>query len=205
MTGSTRVASRILLVVSGVVLLAAAALVLALSGAVPAFSDDPGVSGMLDVVTDGFAALEASPLVAFVTAGVALALTLWLIGFATSRGRGRTDVALVIGEGEDRVTITATAIGDILTHALGASTAVESLDASAYRVSRGRLRRSGFDAPRGGGSALLVTATVRSGASPVTARRDVARAVAALDAALERELPVVTHLRATRHRVTRAK
>lgn len=175
MTGSNRVASRILLAVSGVLLLAAAALVLALSGAVPALSDDPRLSGMLDVVTDGFAALEASPL-----------------------------VALVIGEGEDRVTITATAIGDILAHALGASTAVENLEASAYRVSRSRLRLSGFDAPRGGGSALLVTATVRSGASPVTARRDVARAVAALDAALERELPVVTHLRATRHRVTRA-
>ena len=204
MTASNRVIARLLLVLAGAVLLALAAVVVTLSGVVPQLSDSVAGQALSDALAGAAATVEAEPLWAVGSGAAALVLAGLLVQSAATRGRGRTPSALVIGSDDDRVTVSADAVGDVLRHGLGASTAVESLEAAAYRVSRRRLRASGFDAPRSGGAALLITATVRSGASPIIARRDVSAAIAVLDGALEREPPVVVHLRATRHRVARA-
>jgi len=207
MTASNRVLARVLLLLIGVALVAAGVTITLLASLMPALSQLSVAAVVTSIVGDSVAFFESTGTAAAVGAAVALALALWLIGYAVTRGRGRVSTALVIPaetDAVDRVDVSVSAVRDIARHVASETRTLETVDVHAYRVGRRALRRSGFETSPAGGAALLISATVRKGADPVDAHRELSAIVERLDQALELVVPVVMHLTATRHREARA-
>lgn len=207
MTTSNRVAARILLVTIGALFVAASLLLLARTEVVAALSATTIAATAWSALDEAAVLAEGSAAIAGAAAAVALVAAALLVGFALSRGRGRTSTALVLPAetgGSDRVELSVAAVRDIVRHVADDARAVEKVDVHAYRVSRRALARSGFEAHAGGGAALLMTGTVRRGADPRDAHRELSAIVERLDQALDVLVPVVIELVPTRHRVARA-
>ncbi len=184
MTRSNRVLNRALLALAGLVLVAAGGWMLA-----PRAVDALG----LRLVLPGYPRPDATAL--WAAAAVFVVVAALAIGWAVTRGRGRTS-RLIVAPGEGgTVTIDARVASDLLGEALGADPDVVSVGATTFVVR--------------GGSVLSVRVTARRGADLKRIVDSVGAAVGPLDELLERRIPVLLHVasgvRATLAREQRAR
>ncbi|MBF4631005.1 hypothetical protein ITJ42_07245 [Clavibacter michiganensis subsp. phaseoli] len=186
MTSTNRALNRLLVIVVGLVLIAAGV-------ALGAGSLLPGVqSSVSGAASDakqpvGDALSGGQPWILWVVALVALVLIVVLAWFALRQGHGRTGTLVRLEGGRDAstptggsVVIDAKVAEQLLGDALRDDSAIVSVDVTAFEVAHA--------------TTLRVTAVARRGVSPVAVRRTVDEAVGRLDAVIGTEVPVVIQI-----------
>ncbi len=182
MTSTNRALNRLLVIVVGLVLIAAGV-------ALGAGSLLPDVQSTVSgAASDAKQPVEdalsgGQPWILWVVALVALVLIVVLAWFALRQGHGRTGTLVRLEGGRDAstptggsVVIDAKVAEQLLGDALRDDSAIVSVDVTAFEVAHA--------------TTLRVTAVARRGVSPVAVRRTVDEAVTRLDAVLGTEVPV---------------
>lgn len=186
MTSTNRALNRLLVIVVGLVLIAAG-VALGAGSLLPDVQST--VSGAASDAKQpvGDALSGGQPWIPWVVALVALVLIVVLAWFALRQGHGRTGTLVRLEGGRDAgsptggsVVIDAKLAEQLLVDALRDDPAIVSVDVTAFEVARG--------------TTLRVTAVARRGVSPVAVRRTVDEAVTRLDAVLGTEVPVVIQI-----------
>jgi hypothetical protein len=185
MTSTNRFLNRALIFLIGLILLAAGAAV-----AVGALLPDlqvPISQAAEDATAPTTDALSSQPWILWVAAAVCLVLIILLLAFIVRQGGGRTSTMLRVDESRSantptggRLTLEAKVAAQVLEETLSRDSDIVSIDVVAFRVRRQNV--------------LRITAQARRGASPVTIRRTIDRAVADWDAVLGTEVPVVIQI-----------
>jgi hypothetical protein len=186
MNATNRALNRLLVLVVGLVLLAAGGAV-AVGALLPdvqqtvsgAASDASGPTS--DALSGG------QPWILWVVAVACLVLIALLVWFALRQGGGRTGTLLELSEGKGagsptggHLVVDAKVAEQMLEEALSDTAGIVSVDVTAFRVKRQTV--------------LRVTANARKGASPLDVRKAVDRAIEAWDALLGTETPVVVQI-----------
>jgi len=186
MTSTNRALNRLLVIVVGLVLIAAG-VALGAGSLLPDVQST--VSGAASDAKQpvGDALSGGQPWILWVTAVVALVLILLLVRFIVRQGRGRTSTLLRVGSGSGAgtptggsVTIDAKVAEHVLEEALSHDPSIVALDVTAFEVKHRTV--------------LRVTAHTRRGVSPMRTRRAIDDAVKSWDAVLGEETPVVIQI-----------
>jgi hypothetical protein len=194
MNSTNRAANRIVLILVGVMTLAAGLAALAASiipggddlwrHAARSIQDSAGQAGTVSLAFLGLPDVAWLLLMIPIAAALLIAA---LFVFVFRQGRGHTDQVVsalpLSGEtGASTVTVSLAVAGDFLQHALSGASSIAGLNVSAYRI---RHR-----------PALKLTVTPRRGADPARVLAQVDGAVAAWDDFLGQRIPAFVHLNA---------
>lgn len=186
MTSTNRALNRLLVIVIGLVLIAAGA-ALAVGTVLPDVQStvSGAASDAKQPVSDALSGGQTWIL--WIVALAALLLIVLLAWFALRQGHGRTGTLVRLESGRGASTPTGGALvidakvaEQLLEDALGDDPAIVSVDVTAFEVQHS--------------TTLRVTAVARRGVSPVAVRRTVDEAVTRLDAVLGTQVPVVIQI-----------
>lgn len=189
MNATNRVTNRVLLFLTGVILLLVGAASLASglfsAGDPPAWFREPVAAASDAWVTAAgwsvdLGAIGAVPVLLLIAAAVVIVLTVLLLVFVCTRGRGRTKSVLWIDAEDGRTTVDTSVADAVLTAPLLDRPDVLSARASAYRVKKTR--------------AIELAVIVRPGASLANVVSAAEAAISDWDALLGSRVPVMLHL-----------
>lgn len=189
MNATNRVTNRVLLFLTGVILLIAGAASLASglfsAGDPPVWIREPVAAASDAWVTAAgwtveLGAIGAVPALLLIAAAVVVVLAVLLLVFICTRGRGRTKSVLWIDADEGRTTVDTSVADAVLTAPLLDRPDVLSARASTYRVKKTR--------------AIELAVIVRPGASLANVVSAAEAAISDWDALLGSRVPVMLHL-----------